>query len=115
MKSKFSIAKELWREKAECKGMSLSLFFPENERQSSLSRKNNKKIKSICQSCSVQTNCLSYAIDNQIEYGIWGGFTSVERKELNNIFELNNAPSHVYNLIINKTMTMIKAENIKIK
>ena len=115
MKNRFSIEKELWREKAACKGMELTLFFPEKERQSNSSQKLNDKIKNICKKCAVQTDCLSYAIDNEIEYGIWGGFSSRERRELNNMFELDKAPMVFYNLIVNKTMSMIRQENVKTK
>lgn len=82
MSNKFEIEKELWREEAACKGMDLSNFFSETERQSALTRKKNAKTKQICNDCSVQKNCLFYAIENKIEYGIWGGLTSTERRAL---------------------------------
>lgn len=82
MANKFKIEKELWRERAACKGMDISNFFSETERQSALSRKKHAKTKQICNECPVQKNCLFYAIENNIEYGIWGGLTSVERSAL---------------------------------
>ena len=82
MTNKFAIQKELWREKAACKGMDLSTFFNETERQSAASRKKNAQTKEICNGCAVQTNCLFYAIENKIDYGIWGGLTSTERNAL---------------------------------
>jgi WhiB family redox-sensing transcriptional regulator len=110
MKNKFKIEKELWREKAACKNLDINLFFPDTERQSALSRKNNLKVKSICKKCPVQTNCIAYAMDNQIEYGMWGGFSSLERKELNKILNLKEVPTNFYNLIVNKSITAIKLE-----
>lgn len=39
------------------------------------------KAVAICNKCPVQDLCLVQAINNKEEYGIWGGFTSKERKE----------------------------------
>lgn len=36
-------------------------------------------VKRICGSCEHQMDCLKYAIDNEIEYGIWGGLNATER------------------------------------
>ncbi|MDN5744314.1 MAG: WhiB family transcriptional regulator [Nocardioidaceae bacterium] len=38
--------------------------------------------KQLCSSCVVRTECLAEALDNQIEWGVWGGMTERERRAL---------------------------------
>lgn len=35
-----------------------------------------------CKSCSHINECLGYALDQNIQYGVWGGMTSPERRQL---------------------------------
>jgi len=39
-----------------------------------------KRAVEICNTCPVQARCLEWAINNRIEYGIWGGKLPGERK-----------------------------------
>jgi WhiB family transcriptional regulator, redox-sensing transcriptional regulator len=38
--------------------------------------------KRICRSCPVRFECLADALDNRIEFGVWGGMTERERRAL---------------------------------
>ena len=38
------------------------------------------KAKLVCSGCPVRTECLAEALDNQIEWGVWGGMTERERR-----------------------------------
>ena len=40
------------------------------------------KAKLLCKGCPVRTECLAEALDNQIEWGVWGGMTERERRAL---------------------------------
>ncbi len=40
------------------------------------------RAKLVCNGCSVRAECLSEALDNQIEWGVWGGMTERERRAL---------------------------------
>lgn len=40
------------------------------------------KAKLVCGGCPVRTECLAEALDNQIEWGVWGGMTERERRAL---------------------------------
>ncbi|MEJ2579209.1 MAG: WhiB family transcriptional regulator [Kineosporiaceae bacterium] len=40
------------------------------------------RAKSVCMSCPVRTECLADALDNHIEFGVWGGMTERERRAL---------------------------------
>ena len=40
------------------------------------------RAKAICSKCPVQAECLAEALENQIEWGVWGGMTERERRAL---------------------------------
>ena len=40
------------------------------------------RAKRVCGACPVQAECLAEALDNQIEWGVWGGMTERERRSL---------------------------------
>lgn len=42
------------------------------------------KAKAICASCPVASKCLDFALSEDVEFGIFGGLTPSERKELIN-------------------------------
>ncbi len=40
------------------------------------------RVKQICNGCPVKMECLADALDNRIEFGVWGGMTERERRAL---------------------------------
>jgi WhiB family redox-sensing transcriptional regulator len=38
--------------------------------------------KRICGGCAIRNECLVEALDNRIEYGVWGGRTERERRAI---------------------------------
>ena len=36
----------------------------------------------MCGGCPVRTECLADALDNRVEFGVWGGLTERERRAL---------------------------------
>lgn len=40
------------------------------------------RAKMLCLSCPVRTECLADALDNRVEFGVWGGMTERERRAL---------------------------------
>lgn len=58
---------------AKCRGMNDALF-PEG--------KDQKRAKAVCMGCPVRLQCLAEALDNAIEWGVWGGMTERERRQL---------------------------------
>jgi WhiB family redox-sensing transcriptional regulator len=49
-------------------------MFPEGSAQ--------KKVRAICFACPVRSECLAEALDNRIEWGVWGGMTERERRQI---------------------------------
>lgn len=62
-----------WTLRAKCRGMQDQLF-PEGADQ--------KRARSVCVGCAVRSECLAEALDNRIEWGVWGGMTERERRQL---------------------------------
>ena len=36
--------------------------------------------KSICSRCLVRSECLAFAVEHKIDYGVWGGMTAPDRR-----------------------------------
>jgi WhiB family redox-sensing transcriptional regulator len=65
---------ENWPARAECKGGDVNELFVPGAAQNVAKR--------ICRSCSVRYECLAEALDNKIEFGVWGGMTERERRAM---------------------------------
>jgi WhiB family redox-sensing transcriptional regulator len=42
----------------------------------------HNKAKQVCSTCRVRSECLAEALENHIEWGVWGGMTERERRAL---------------------------------
>lgn len=62
-----------WTLLAKCRGLEDALF-PEGAEQ--------RRARTICAGCPVRSECLAEALDNRIEWGVWGGMTERERRQL---------------------------------
>lgn len=62
-----------WTLQAKCRDMADALF-PEG--------KDQKRARTVCMGCPVRSECLAEALDNRIEWGVWGGMTERERRHL---------------------------------
>lgn len=63
-----------WSEDAACRTGDSDALFADSAGQA--------RAKTICTGCSVRTECLAEALDNRIEWGVWGGMTERERRAL---------------------------------
>jgi WhiB family redox-sensing transcriptional regulator len=64
-----------WQDLANCRGADPDLFFPERGAST-------RTAKSICGDCSVQGDCLEFAIVSSEKFGIWGGLSERERRKI---------------------------------
>ena len=67
-----------FREESNCAGTDSEAFFTET---GSSTYKELKMLKKICGDCTVQKDCLDYALKNNV-MGYWGNTTEVERRRL---------------------------------
>ncbi|GAA2027348.1 transcriptional regulator WblA [Catenulispora yoronensis] len=65
---------EDWTVVAACRGMDPDELFVQGAAQN--------RAKTVCSGCPVRTECLADALDNRVEYGVWGGMTERERRAL---------------------------------
>lgn len=72
-----------WQVRGLCRGNQAHLFFPPStiERKDERERR-EAKARSICAVCPVRRECTEYAMQIREPYGIWGGYTEVERRQL---------------------------------
>jgi WhiB family redox-sensing transcriptional regulator len=63
-----------------CRDSEPSLFFPVGTTGPALD--DIAAAKAICAQCSVQEECLQYALESNQEAGVWGGYAEDERRRL---------------------------------
>ena len=73
-----------WREEASCKGIDVTVFIP-NEGKGITGRQTYQKARTFCDGCSVVKECLEYALAEGMEFGMFGGKTPRERKDLKRV------------------------------
>jgi WhiB family redox-sensing transcriptional regulator len=64
-----------WRLRANCLGVDPELFFP--QRGSS-----TREPKAVCAGCVVREDCLEFAVANGEKWGIWGGMSERQRRQV---------------------------------
>ena len=64
-----------WRENANCLDADPEIFFP-------IAGGNGLDAKKVCARCTVLDECLQYALQYQLEEGVWGGVSAVERERM---------------------------------
>ena len=63
-----------WTALAVCRGADPDALFVQGAEQ--------QQAKQVCLRCPVRTECLADALDNRVEFGVWGGMTERERRAL---------------------------------
>ncbi|WKD62205.1 Transcriptional regulator WhiB4 [Corynebacterium ciconiae DSM 44920] len=69
-----SIEREDWVTRARCRSGDPDALFVRGAAQ--------RRAAQICEECPVSTHCLADALDNRIEFGVWGGLTERQRRAL---------------------------------
>lgn len=63
-----------WTTRAACRDTDPDELFVQGAAQN--------RVKNTCLGCPVRMECLSDALDNKTEFGVWGGMTERERRAL---------------------------------
>ncbi|WP_033292423.1 WhiB family transcriptional regulator [Amycolatopsis jejuensis] len=69
-----------WLARAACQDEDPELFFPISA--IGPGARQVEKAKAVCARCPVRAECLTYALDNGLDNGIFGGTTELERRKL---------------------------------
>lgn len=64
-----------WQKLAHCLDQELNLFFPEKGAST-------QQAKKICAGCIVRSECLEYALENNIKDGVFGGASRRDRRRI---------------------------------
>ena len=62
-----------WAAAAKCRGTG-DVLFAQGAAQ--------RRVRVLCEDCPVRRECLAEALDDRIEWGVWGGMTERERRHL---------------------------------
>ena len=71
-----------WMRKGKCAGTGADTHFPAERLRTDGDREDTREAKRQCGLCPQRERCLAYALEHHIDYGIWGGLTSRERRRL---------------------------------
>ena len=66
-----------WRRRAACAEVDPALWHPNIGHE-----EDAQTARAICHTCPVEGDCLIFALDNDIRYGIWGGMSDTDRRAL---------------------------------
>jgi WhiB family redox-sensing transcriptional regulator len=64
-----------WVSQGVCGQVDPELFFPEKGGST-------KEAKLVCRSCPVKAECLAFALEHDVRFGVWGGMSERERRAL---------------------------------
>jgi WhiB family redox-sensing transcriptional regulator len=79
-----------WMEDAGCREAEPEQFYYENEQFQ------RKLVEQYCKLCLVKNQCLEYALAHEDRFGVWGGTTARQRKEILNKKPLGTAALSTY-------------------
>ena len=72
-----------WQQSGSCRsGMATDFYPPMHTERKHERLARERRAKSVCASCPVQSECLEYAVSVDERYGIWGGLNQDERRFL---------------------------------
>lgn len=78
-----------WREDAACRGEGPDAWFGQllgrpkrRGRNLPVEAAAEEQAVATCRRCSVREACLGFAVEHRIAYGVWGGLTWLERRDL---------------------------------
>jgi len=78
-----------WTELANCNNADLEIFF------SPKSPNKTAEALAYCQECTVRTQCLEFAIENRLPYGVYGGLTPQQRGSNSYVTDKKEKPTRV--------------------
>ena len=67
---------EAWKDHARCVDTAVDFWFPGR------GATNLVEQRKFCAPCPVREQCLEYALEHNIKFGVWGGLSERERRRL---------------------------------
>jgi len=72
------LPEDAWKALASCAALPVDAMFPERG-------EDQRAIRALCGLCPVAEECLSYAVDAAIKFGVWGGASERRRRVLRHL------------------------------
>lgn len=66
-----------WRARANCSGLDPGLFYPEKSATAQLAA-----ARAVCDGCVVRAQCLTWALEQPEEFGVWAGTSERQRRRM---------------------------------
>lgn len=99
--------RESWYAQALCTRVDPELFFPEKGA-------NAIHAKKICETCPVTTQCLLFAIEHGMRYGIWGGMNTRERKTLRKTLAKTQSGEAIEKAVLRNAAIEARREGVRV-
>jgi WhiB family transcriptional regulator, redox-sensing transcriptional regulator len=72
-----------WQQHGLCRAEDSSVFFaPAHFEHKPEREAREAKAKAICARCPVRLECLDWALETREPFGVWGGYSESERKQI---------------------------------
>jgi WhiB family redox-sensing transcriptional regulator len=71
-----------WQTDAKCLGVGNDYFFGIEEAPMPMNISQVRRASKLCETCPVFRDCITHALENKEEYGIWAGSTGKVRKNI---------------------------------
>ena len=72
-----------WQQRGLCRANDSEIFVPPTHFEHKPEREAREaKAKAVCAGCPVRVDCLSWALAVREPYGVWGGASEGERKQM---------------------------------
>ena len=92
-----------WQDHASCRGSATTDFFQDEVGFQA----NYASQRIMCAQCPVRIECLDFALDNHIKYGLWGGIAPRNRRDVG----MGRASKDLTVTQIVKDLRKLKVEN----
>jgi WhiB family redox-sensing transcriptional regulator len=77
-----------WQDRAACQGDDLELFFGHEGESRRDRTERERAAAALCAGCPVRDACLAHALVVPERYGVWGGTTEDQRREMQHGLDL---------------------------
>ena len=71
-----------WQLNAHCRGVGVTYYFGDDEEQPTMSIKQVRRAAKLCDVCPVFVECLTWALMEREEYGVWAGTSGRVRRRI---------------------------------
>lgn len=93
-----------WQDKAHCAGVGVDYYFGDEDKQPSMPERiaQVRRASKLCDVCPVFSECLTHALENREEYGVWAGTSGRARKKLFSRLDKGESLEDIIKAVLNE-------------